>query len=129
MWFALCIGFRPKNNCCFSLGLLSQVCFTCDVSASPAVPGYFLFTSSSATLLVLRFAHNVGDGSSTFNQVHDYLASELERSVRVDAGALVVTGIADLLIVAKARLLRTDGLLPLADLISNNLHQLPGLRR
>lgn len=82
-----------------------------------------------ATLLFIRFVHTVGDGSSAFHRVHDYLASELERLVQVDAGALVVTGIADLLIVAKARLLRTDGLLPLADIISNNLHQFPGLGR
>jgi len=47
----------------------------------------------------------------------------------MEAGAMVQNGVADLLIVAKARLLRTDGLLPLADLISNNLHELPGLAR
>ena len=64
-----------------------------------------------------------------FDQVHDYLASELDRLVRMEAGALVLNGVADLLIVAKARLLRTDGLLSLADLISRHLHELPGLAK
>jgi len=91
-----------------------------------AIPGCPAFPPP-ATLLVLRFAHTVGDEGSIFNRVHDYLASELERLVRVEAGALVVNGVADLLVAAKARLLRTDGLLPLADVISRNVHQLPGL--
>jgi len=91
-------------------------------SAPPTLP-------SPAAILVLRCAHTIGDGSSSYEQVHDYLASELDRLVRMGAGALVLNGVADLLIVAKARLLRTDALFPLADLISNNLHQLPGLGR
>jgi len=61
--------------------------------------------------------------------VHDYLAAELDRLVRVEAGVLVVNGVANFLIAAKARLFRTDGLLPLADLISSNIHQFPGLTR
>jgi len=66
---------------------------------------------------------------AAFEHVHNYLASELERLAKMEAGAMVLNGVADLLIEAKARLLRTDGLLPLADLISNSLHDLPGLGR
>ncbi len=95
----------------------------------PSVPSSPPSLPPPAAILVLRFAHTIGDGSSSYEQVHDYVASELDRLVRVEAGAVVLNGIADLLIVAKARLLRTDGLLPVADLISNNLHRLPGLGR
>lgn len=81
-----------------------------------------------AGFLVFRYAHTIGNGSA-YDQVHDFLAAELDRLVQVDAGALVLNGVANFLIAVKARLFRTDGLLPLAELISSNVHQFPGIAR
>jgi len=79
-------------------------------------------------LLLHFFAHTVGK-SSAYEQIHDYVASELDRLIRAEAGALVVNGVATILIATKARLLRPDGILPLADLISNRMHQYRGLAK
>lgn len=61
--------------------------------------------------------------------VHDFVASELNRLVRLKAGAMVLISLAGVLLGIKTRLQLTDGMLPAAELTLAMLQECPGWAR
>lgn len=82
-----------------------------------------------ALFLSIRYANVTERGRRGLMRVHDYMVSEITSLVRAQVGALVLSVLAGLLMGVKARLGVTDGLLPLAKLVSAKLHKCPGLAR
>lgn len=68
-------------------------------------------------------------GGARLRQVHDFVASELNRLVPAKAGAMVLTSLAGTLLGIKTRLKLTDGMLPAAELTSSMLQKCPGWGR
>ncbi|CAM9804509.1 unnamed protein product, partial [Ectocarpus sp. 12 AP-2014] len=97
------------------------------LTAQPAHPS---FVVADALLLTVRFMRGGGTGGvSQLRHVHDFVASELNRLVPARAGALVLISLAGTLLAIKTRLQLTDGMLPMAELITAMLTKCPGWGR
>ncbi|CAM9661486.1 unnamed protein product [Ectocarpus sp. 13 AM-2016] len=97
------------------------------LTAQPAHPS---FVVADALLLTVRFMRGGGAGGvSQLRHVHDFVASELNRLVPARAGALVLISLAGTLLAIKTRLQLTDGMLPMAELITAMLTKCPGWGR
>lgn len=84
----------------------------------------------AALLLSVRFMREEGAGGiSRLRHVHDYVASELNRLVPAKAGALVLISLAGTLLAVKTRLQLTDGMLPMAELVTVMLNKCLGWGR
>ncbi|CAM9604163.1 unnamed protein product, partial [Scytosiphon promiscuus] len=93
-------------------------------------PAHAAFVVADALLLSVRFMRGGGPGGiSRLRYVHDYVASELNRLVPGKAGALVLISLAGILLAVKTRLQLTDGMLPMAELITVMLNKCPGWGR
>eukprot|EP00752_Nemacystus_decipiens_P011415 g10137.t2 len=107
-----------------SKGCLTRIFTPTAPNAHPA------FVSSDGHFLALRHANSIWEGSAAYIHVHDYLVSELGRLVtEAGAGGAVLAALGSLLIGVKAVTVQTDGLLPLAELVSTQYHQFPGFAR
>ncbi|CAN0284608.1 unnamed protein product, partial [Hapterophycus canaliculatus] len=93
-------------------------------------PAHPSFVVADALLLSVRFMREESAGGiSRLRHVHDFVASELNRLVPGKAGALVLVSLAGTLLAVKTRLQLTDGMLPMAELITVMLTKCPGWGR
>ena len=83
----------------------------------------------AALLLSIRFSRDRGDVGTRLRHLHDFAASEVNRLIQEQSGAVAVLSLVGTLLGVQIRLGQPDGMMAAAKLTFALLHKCPGLAR